>query len=342
MFRILSLHTLGFSALALSGLQGCHAAENQHLRPPGIVEQFDGVYEPSGVVTLPDGDLLVIEDEANQPISIITINPDSSLSVRRGDLPLKLGDIFDDNALGRLEDLEGIARDDDGHLYAVTSHSKTSRHHLPGSRKKLIRFRLDDISVTETIVLDDFKRAVVAQYESVKDAISGRKSDLNIESLSYHRQNNQLMIGLRTPVIDERAVVITMENPDLAFGSGEEILLSDKLVFLDLDHGGIRAMAYDDVLGGYLILSRREDKKDKSFKLWLWSGEADDDPQRIRLRIEFDLDNAEGISPIRTDFMQGLMIVFDDGARSRGRGGHYVLLPYDQLEIDGRPVLETP
>jgi hypothetical protein len=196
--------------------------------------------------------------------------------------------------------------------------------------------------VIEAIALTDLKHSILSQYEDVKDAISGRKSDLNIESLSYHREQNQLMIGLREPVIDDEAIVIVLENPDAAFSQQEPIRLGPQPIYLDLDHGGIRAMAYDDVLNGYLILSRREDKEDKSFKLWLWSGAADDDPERLRLQTEITLDNAEGISPIRTDFMQGLMIVFDDGARLRGRGGHYVLLPYDQLEIDGRLVLEPP
>lgn len=40
-------------------------------------------------------------------------------------------------------------------------------------------------------------------------------------------------------------------------------------------------MAFDPVLNGFLIISRRE-KKGKGFKLWFWDGTQDQNPRRLR------------------------------------------------------------
>jgi len=60
-------------------------------------------------------------------------------------------------------------------------------------------------------------------------------------------------------------------------------LVAPKSWYLDLDNGRIRALAYDPELEGYLIVSRREDKKGKPFKLWFWSGDPAVAPQRVSI-----------------------------------------------------------
>ena len=78
------------------------------LRSLGI-NMFNGVFEPSAVQQLPDGKLLIAEDEPNHAFSIISID--------------KTGRFVEDEALDtrvitgfkrRLSDLEALARDDEG------------------------------------------------------------------------------------------------------------------------------------------------------------------------------------------------------------------------------------
>ncbi|HFE38063.1 MAG TPA: DUF3616 domain-containing protein [Gammaproteobacteria bacterium] len=302
-----------------------HSNTDKSPKVNSMVRQFEYIYEPSGVTQMANGEILVIEDEARQAISVLSFAVPGSV--------IRIPVTRIQSRLGRLEDLEGIAQSEDGHFYAITSHSKTLKRRLPTARKKLIRFSLNNYEVHETVLISDVKKKILNTYKSLRKNVSGRKSDLNIEALSYHRKKKQLMLGLRTPLVKGNAVIIRITNPDQAFLKKGGIKLANKLMTLDLDQGGIRAMTYDKTLEGYLILSRREDKKDKSFKLWLWDGHAQHKPRRIHFDENLDLDAAEGVTPISITSMDGLLIVFDDGNTQKAKGAHYVLVPYDQLHI---------
>ena len=102
------------------------------LRSLGI-NMFNGVYEPSAVQQLPDGKLLIAEDEPNHAFSIVSIDPS--------------GRFIEDEALDtrvitgfkrRLSDLEALARDDEGFIYALTSHSRTRKGNRSSDREHLI------------------------------------------------------------------------------------------------------------------------------------------------------------------------------------------------------------
>ena len=63
-------------------------------------------------------------------------------------------------------------------------------------------------------------------------------------------------------------------------------------------------------------------------------------PRRVRIPHKIDLNHAEGITPIRQDGFNGILIVFDDGNAFKRKGGHYLLLSYDQLKIDAEVNLQ--
>ena len=125
-----------------------------------------------------------------------------------------------------------------------------------------------------------------------------------------------------------------LENPAAVFDKDEKARISDQLILLDLDKGGVRAIAFDPILDGYLILSRRENKKNKLFKLWFWDGDAANAPRRIRFNAPVDVDYAEGITPVHLNGEDRILIVFDDGVALKKKGAHYLVLDYGQLVID--------
>ncbi|MBV5345393.1 MAG: hypothetical protein JZU63_07635, partial [Rhodoferax sp.] len=97
-----------------------------------------GIYEPSAIQQLPDGRFLVVEDEKKHPFSLVTINPDGSVATS----PLSPG-LKGDDDFWKLDDLEGLALDGSGYLYALTSHSRDGDGDEKKSRNKLVRFRLE-------------------------------------------------------------------------------------------------------------------------------------------------------------------------------------------------------
>jgi hypothetical protein len=331
---------IGAAALLVPGANfGGSAAEAL----PAFKErrQFDGVYEPSGLTQLPDGRVLVVEDEKAHPISILTL--DDSLTMSAEPLPTTslFAIVTGRPSLGEMEDLEAVDTDDNGFVYAITSHSRKASGKRNDAREKLVRFRVDGDELAEPDVLTDLRKAMGKVDKELKDAakISDVKDDngFNIEGLSFSKTKEELLIGLRSPVIDGQGVIVVMRNPVAAFEKGETPVFADDPIYLDLDQGGIRSIAYDPKLGGYLIVSRRE-KKGEDVKVWLWDGLPGHRPRRIRIDDTYDLSNAEGITPLRQKGSEWILIVFDTGGWSKRKDGYYLLLAYDQLEVD--PILD--
>lgn len=300
--------------------------------------RFEKIYEPSSVQQLPDGGLLILEDEEIQSLSVVTLDSRGNATARR----LRYGALLDwlvgKPVLGKLEDLEGADVDNHGNVYAITSHSRARSGKLKGSRGKLIRFKVKGDRVVEPIVVRGLKKRIIEKHPFLAE-IDGifkpkKKNGFNIEGLSFDETKTKLLIGFRSPVIAGKAVIAVMENPSGAFERNEDPVISDQAIYLDLGQGGIRAMAFVPKLGGYLIISRREKKSSDSFKLWFWDGAIDHAPRRVRVADLKNFRNAEGISPVRIEGQERLMIVSDDGSMFKKKGGHYLLLAYEQLEID--------
>jgi len=295
--------------------------------------KFEQIYEPSGVQQLADGRFVVIEDEAFQPADVFLLHSDgqsSEQALYRGSI---LGWASPNRALSTLEDLEAVAADDQGRIYAITSHSRRENGKRADGREQLVRFGLDDQSVVDLEVVRGLRKQIKARYKPLKAAIKIRdvKGDggFNIEGLSFDAAKQKLLLGLRSPLAGSNAIVVVMENPQAVFDNGEMPQFADQLIELDLAGGGIRAMSYDPHLGGFLIVSR---KPEKSFKLWLWSGAVDKSPQRLKVPDIKNLRRAEGVTPVRLDGNPvGILIVSDDGVGVRGKPGHYLFLRYEQL-----------
>ena len=100
---------------------------------------------------------------------------------------------------------------------------------------------------------------------------------------------------------------------------------------LDMRGEGIRGMAYDAELGGFVLIGHREDGGQHRRSMWLWDGEHDPSPIRVD---GIDLRKAEGVTPIVFNGHKRLLIVSDEGKRKKGRPAVYILLRYDQLSVE--------
>lgn len=119
-----------------------------------------GIYEPSAIQQLPDGRFLIVEDEKQHPFSLVTINADGRIgSTPLNPEPLEAGESF-----GKLDDLEGIALDRAGYLYAITSHSRDGDGDEKKSRDKLVRFRIEGGRVVAPRVTGGLKPVLIAAH----------------------------------------------------------------------------------------------------------------------------------------------------------------------------------
>ena len=154
------------------------------LRSLGI-NMFNGVFEPSAVQQLPDGKLLIAEDEPNHAFSIISID--------------KTGRFVEDEALDtrvitgfkrRLSDLEALARDDEGFIYALTSHSRTRKGNRSPDREHLMRFKIQDGNVLGLTSYDNLTQVLETDHK-LHDLIRERTKaevsfeEINIEGMAF-------------------------------------------------------------------------------------------------------------------------------------------------------------
>ena len=295
--------------------------------------KFELIYEPSGVQQLPDGRFVVVEDEAVHPLDVFSLQPDGRVFEQPVYRSTLLSWSSPNRVLNTLEDLEAVAVDERGRIYAITSHSRKENGKRDDKREQLVRFGLEGEQVIDFKVLRGLRKQISRQHGSLKDATKVRDvkdgDGFNIEGLSFDAAKQNLLVGLRSPLAGSDAIIIVLENPRAVFEQDEKPRISDQLITLNLDGGGIRGICYDPHLGGFLIISR---KLNKSFKLWLWSGDADKRPKRIKIPDIKNLRQAEGVTPVVLNGRpEGILIVSDDGMGLKRKPGHYLFLRYDQL-----------
>lgn len=298
-------------------------------RNPPTFLPLTGIHEPSAIQQLPDGRFLVVEDEKKRPFSLVTFTADGKVS----SVPLLPPEQVDD-AVWKLDDLEALALDRAGYLYALTSHSRDGDGDEKKSRDKLVRFRVAGERMVEPMLTRGLKPALIAAHPALAAAAEVRdvkaQGGLNIEALEIHG-DGQLLIGLRSPLFERRAMIACLENVSAIFDKNETPRIASELITLDLDGNGIRALAYVPALGGYLVVSGPVAREQVQFQLWFWRGGAQDAPRRVTVAGLQGFEHAEGVSPAMIDGQERIVIVSDDGSRSEQRDAHYLLLDPAQL-----------
>lgn len=296
-------------------------------------QPLTGIYEPSAIQQLPDGRFLVVEDEKRHPLSLVTIGADGRVDTTA--LTAGLFQMFSD--FWKLDDLEGLALDRAGYVYAITSHSRDADGDEKKSREKLVRFRIDGDRVVDPKVVDRLKGALTARHPVLAAAARLRdvktRGGLNIEALEISPDQKRLLIGFRSPLHDGRALIASVENPSEIFEADEAPRVAAVLEELDLGGDGIRALSYFPALDAYLLIGGPVSRQRAEFDLWLWSGERGAPARRVTVPGLRGLERAEGVCPAVIHGAQRVIIVSDDGDRKAGRFASYLLLDPVKLQI---------
>ncbi len=295
-------------------------------------QPLPGTFEPSAIQQLPDGRFLVVEDEKRHPLSLLTIGADGRIETIA--LTASLLQMF--SAFWKLDDLEGLAVDRAGFVYAITSHSRDDDGNEKASREKLVRFRVEGKRVLEPQVVGGLKRALIERHPVLAAAAKVRdvkdSGGLNIEALEFSPDQQRLLIGFRSPLRDGRAIIASIENPAAVFEADEAPRVATALEELDLGGHGIRALSYVASLGEYLVIGGPVSRADTHFDLWRWSGKRAAPPRRVSVPGLQGLEHAEGVSPAIIDGVERIIVVSDDGNRKAGRFARYLLLDPGQLK----------
>ncbi len=292
------------------------------------------IFEPSGIAQLRDGRVLVVEDEPNHPFSLLKIYPLRHIESKA----LKPDEIFSKKgphqAFRILDDLEGLTTDDKGYMYTVTSHSLSGKGRFKQNRNKLARFQISGNKIFAPVVVTDMAEKLTQLFSDHEP--SAAHSEINIEALTLNARQDELLLGLRAPLDKNgKALIASIDNLDALFNKKVPVHFSSQLIKLDLNGNGIRGMAYDPHLQGYLIISGSPVKtsENKLNQLWFWNGIAGAPPRPARVQGLKGLKNAEGIAPIELNGKSLILIVSDDGNKEENKPGSFLIIEYDQLSI---------
>ena len=300
------------------------------LRSLGI-NMFNGVFEPSAVQQLPDGKLLIAEDEPNHAFSIISIDKTSRF-VEDEALDTRVITGFK----SRLSDLEALARDDEGFIYALTSHSRTRKGNRSPDRKHLMRFKIQDGNVLGLTSYDNLTQVLETDHK-LHDLIRERTKaevsfeEINIEGMAFDPVKKRLVLGFRDPEFNNMALVAFISNPKDVFERNAKPEF-DEVAVIDIDGGGIRSLNYDPVLKTYVIASEVKDENGQKFsQLWTWSGNPTDEPQKISLPNLQPITNVEAFDSITVNGKLQMILMGDEGNASQKITAKYMLVDYNQL-----------
>jgi hypothetical protein len=294
------------------------------------------VQEASGVQQLADGRFLTVNDEKDHPFDILTLNDRGEFSVK----PLYPQKQFSKNSQYKdfrmLDDLEGIDIDSLGYLYTITSHSFTGKGKRKKNREKLARFKIQGQTIIEPVIIKTLKDAIAKTHPFLATALeeqnSKSKQGFNIEGLSLNPTQDKLLLGLRSPLKDNKAIVLTLENINDSFNLQTPPKISSQIHLLDLKGEAIRSLNYIPHLKGYLVVSGPVSKsKNIEFKLWLWDLQKNT-TQRVTVDGLEGFEEAEGLAAITWNGKPRLLIM-TDGMLSGSKNARYIILKYEQLHI---------
>jgi hypothetical protein len=173
-------------------------------------------------------------------------------------------------------DIEGAARVGQ-RIYWITSHARNSRGKADASRHRFFATELLSgsppslraLGVPYTRLLHDLAASDALKPLQLADAsrlAAEAEGGFNIEGLAA-TPDGSLLIGLRNPLPQRRALVIPLENPaELIEGKAARFGLP---IELDLEQRGIRSL---ELVGASYLIVAGPTADRGSFALYRWSG----------------------------------------------------------------------
>jgi hypothetical protein len=288
--------------------------------PPGLSPPitYTGMCDASAAVAI-GADLFVV---ANDEDNILRVYRRDEAGAPVASFPLDAFLDLDPKHPKRSEaDIEGAARVGD-RIYWITSHGLNKDGEERPNRRRFFATEVREVGgkIRLTVVGTPYKDLLkdLEQESDLGtfhlDKAAGRKPEskdgLNIEGLAATPQGH-LLIGFRNPLPKGRALLVPLKNPD-------EIIRGEKAKFgkpitLDLGKRGVRSIERGPEEDQYLIVAGAPDDQ-KDFRLYRWTGDGDDAPERIP-GIEFGGLNPEALFFTSEGGRGRVHVLSDDGGQ---------------------------
>ena len=261
--------------------------------------------EASGVASVPMSDgVLIVDNSRNGQVFWMQLDANGK----------QVGQIKTINLGVNIEDVEGITTDGN-YFYVVSSQSRSKAIKSAG----LVRFKFDPKSqlVSEVSSISELKDYLVENVNDLSEEADrkGKHGGVNIEGLAWVPKKNRLLLGLRSPLVDEKALLVPLKLRDQAGAFDVENLevVGGRTIRLPLGGIGIRGIEYDATANLFKLISgATEDQDQTDFGLWEWNG--DDLKPVLRETNRFDRRlKPEGVARVTAGGHNFTIVVYDAG-----------------------------
>jgi len=294
------------------GTGSTNLSSNPGTRPrfanPGAITPIrGGRFEASGVVHVPDTNGVLFVDDSKSD-RVYWMELDASGNQVGEPTAISLGI--------NITNPEGIVYGG-GFFYIIGSQADPGA----GGQNCIARFAFDPANKTikgQPEVISDLRGFLLSRIAELKGEGEkpGIQGGLNIEGIAWDPDpgRERLLLGLRSPLLNNQAIIVPIRMADVRNFTVENIHLSDPAVIsLPLGGFGIRDIQYDSQIKSFLIISGAPDPLPKTeFKLWEWSGRRSAAPVEIAA-----LDpkmKPEGVTSLRIGGRDYVLIFGDDSS----------------------------
>jgi pSer/pThr/pTyr-binding forkhead associated (FHA) protein len=297
------------SSSTSGGGGGGKPAQSKFAAPGSFAAIQGGTFETSGAVWIPDTNTVLLVDDG-KPGQLLLMTLDEAGRQSGALTPVNLG--------AQVIDPEAITYDGAAWFYIISSQGDPNQ----GAQNGLLRFAWD--RQTRTVrgtpeVIPDLRGFLLSQLPELhgEGEKAGNKGGLNIEGMTWDADNSRLLLGLRGPLINGRAVIVPLKlkDPLGAFTKENLQLASQRTIQLELGGQGIRDLDYIPQLRSYLILSGATELSEKTdFGLWEWNGDPDQSKPEAHPRRDALLDEKakpEGITNVTINGKSFVLVVGD-------------------------------
>jgi hypothetical protein len=243
------------------------AKQDDKKRKTGQGIPFEGgIFNASGVAQIPGTDAVLFVDDDRKGEKLLWMRLDAA--------GRQVGRVEEVALDTNVEDPEGITFDGT-YFYIISSQSNPKSGAQPG----LIRFSFDHAGRTAHVAgtVSDLREFLVARVPELKNEgeRKGKDDGLNIEGIAWDPQGSRLLLGLRSPLAQGRALLLPLKQRDPLgpFSVDNLTLDGTNAITLPLGGNGIRDIAYDGDSKSFLIVSGpTEQGTSDEFSLWQWDG----------------------------------------------------------------------